>query len=126
MISPSQRPLPTQHTTNTTDKQPCPHWDSNPRSRHSCGFNTYVLDRTTTILPSPFLIITKLNKSFIRLLQYICELKPRYLVTCAESVDLFRDNFVSRIIHFAINYNFVSGRLMRNTIYKVPLKNLTN
>jgi hypothetical protein len=30
VISSSQRPLPTQHTTNTKEEYPCCHWDSNP------------------------------------------------------------------------------------------------
>ena len=32
VISSSQRPLPTQHTTNTTDEHPSPKWDPNPQS----------------------------------------------------------------------------------------------
>jgi hypothetical protein len=38
IISSSQRPLPTQHTTNTRDERPCPQQDSNPRSQQSSGF----------------------------------------------------------------------------------------
>jgi IS4 transposase len=37
VISSSQRPLPTQSTTNTRDEHPYPHWDLNPRHQHSCG-----------------------------------------------------------------------------------------
>jgi len=32
-----------QHTTITTDRHPCPRWDSNPHSQH-----TYALDRVAT------------------------------------------------------------------------------
>jgi len=31
------RPLPAQHTTFTTDKHPCPRWDSNSRSQQASG-----------------------------------------------------------------------------------------
>jgi hypothetical protein len=37
VVSSSQRPLPTQHTTNTWDKHKCRQWDSNPRSQQSTG-----------------------------------------------------------------------------------------
>jgi hypothetical protein len=37
VISSSQRQLPTQHTTNTTDKHPCQQWGSNPRSQQFSG-----------------------------------------------------------------------------------------
>ena len=33
----SQRPLPTQSTTNITDQHPCAQYDSNSRSQHSSG-----------------------------------------------------------------------------------------
>jgi hypothetical protein len=35
VISPSQRPLPTQHTTNTRDEHPCPQRNWNSRSQQS-------------------------------------------------------------------------------------------
>jgi hypothetical protein len=35
VISPSQRPLPTQHTTNPREEHPCPQRNSNPRSQQS-------------------------------------------------------------------------------------------
>ena len=37
VISTSQRPLPTQHTTNTRDKPACPQRDSNPLSQQRSG-----------------------------------------------------------------------------------------
>jgi hypothetical protein len=37
MISPSQKPLATQHTANIIDEHPCPQWDSNPRLQQSSG-----------------------------------------------------------------------------------------
>ena len=37
VISPSKRPLPTQHTTNTRDEHPCRQRDSNPRSQQQNG-----------------------------------------------------------------------------------------
>jgi len=37
VISSSQRPLPTQHTTNTRHEYPCHQRDSNPRSQQSSG-----------------------------------------------------------------------------------------
>jgi hypothetical protein len=37
VISSSQRPLPTQHTTNASDKHQCPHRNSNPQSQTSSG-----------------------------------------------------------------------------------------
>jgi hypothetical protein len=37
VISSLQRPLSTQHTTNTRDKHPCPQRDSSPRSQPSKG-----------------------------------------------------------------------------------------
>ena len=37
MISSSQRPLPLQHTILTTDRYPCPRWDSNPQSQQANG-----------------------------------------------------------------------------------------
>ena len=43
MISSSQRPLPTQHTTNTRDEHPCHQRDSNPRSQQSSGIFTALL-----------------------------------------------------------------------------------
>jgi hypothetical protein len=39
VISPSHRPLPTQHTTNTTDELPYPQLDSNPRPPQSSRVN---------------------------------------------------------------------------------------
>jgi hypothetical protein len=38
VISQSQRPLPTQHTTNTRNEHKCPQRDSNPRSQRSDSF----------------------------------------------------------------------------------------
>ena len=38
VISSSQRPLPTQHTTNTTDEHPRPLRESNPQSQKSKGY----------------------------------------------------------------------------------------
>ena len=38
VTSSSHRPLPARHTTNTRDEHPCPHLDSNPRSRQLSGF----------------------------------------------------------------------------------------
>jgi len=35
MATSTQRPLPTQHTTNTRDENPCPQRDSNRRSQGS-------------------------------------------------------------------------------------------
>ena len=37
VISSTQRPLPTRHTTNTRDEHPCPHGDSNRRSQGWSG-----------------------------------------------------------------------------------------
>ena len=37
VISSSDRPLPTQHTTNKTDEHPCCQRDSNPQSQQSSG-----------------------------------------------------------------------------------------
>ena len=36
-LGPSQRPLPAQHTTFTTDKYPCPRRKSNPQSQQASG-----------------------------------------------------------------------------------------
>ena len=48
MINPSQRPLPdnTQHS--TTDRNPCPLWDSNPQSQQASGRKLTFLDRAAT------------------------------------------------------------------------------
>ena len=35
--SPLQRPVADKHTTLTTDKHPCPRWDSNPQSQQASG-----------------------------------------------------------------------------------------
>ena len=48
-ISPSQRPLPTQHTTNTRNEYPLPQRVSNPQSQESS-------DRRPRPLAVPFLI----------------------------------------------------------------------
>jgi len=37
VTSPSHRPLPTQHTRNTTEEHPCPQRNSNPQCRDSRG-----------------------------------------------------------------------------------------
>jgi len=37
VISSSQRPLPWQHTTLTTDRYPCPPWNSNPKFQQASG-----------------------------------------------------------------------------------------
>ena len=37
-----------QHTTLTTDRHPCPRWDSNPRSQQASGRKTYALDCAAT------------------------------------------------------------------------------
>ena len=50
VISPSQRPLPTQHTTNTKDENPCIQRDSNPRYQQA-----YALHHTTTGSGVPFI-----------------------------------------------------------------------
>ena len=39
-----------QHTTLTTDKHPCPHWDSNPRSQQASGRRHYTTFRNIKIL----------------------------------------------------------------------------
>ena len=36
------------HTTLTTDKHPCPRWDSNPQSQQVSGPQTYALERAAT------------------------------------------------------------------------------
>jgi hypothetical protein len=48
VISASQRPLPTQHKTNTRDEEPCPQRDSNPRSQIIRQLQTYALNRAAT------------------------------------------------------------------------------
>ena len=55
-MSPSQRPLPTQHITNPRHEHPCPQRDSSLWSQHSSGGWTYALDRTATGIPWPPLI----------------------------------------------------------------------
>jgi hypothetical protein len=39
VISSSQRPLPTKHTTNTRDENPCLQWNLKPRSQQSSGLS---------------------------------------------------------------------------------------
>jgi hypothetical protein len=46
--SSSQRPLPTQHTRNAREEQPCPQRDSNWRPQQNKRLQTYALDRTAT------------------------------------------------------------------------------
>jgi hypothetical protein len=47
VISPSQMPLHTKHTTNARYEHPCPQCDSNPRSQQSALYS-HALERTAT------------------------------------------------------------------------------
>ena len=60
MISPSQKPLPKQHTTNTTVGHPCRQRHSNARSQQSSGCKT-TPDRTATRIDYVFILIQNLN-----------------------------------------------------------------
>jgi hypothetical protein len=51
VISSLQRLLPPQHKTDTRDKHPCPHWDSNLQSQQSSRF------RPTHYTVSPELVV---------------------------------------------------------------------
>ena len=47
-----------QHTTHSTDRHPCPRWDSNPQSQQASGPQTHNLDRSATwIGHKPILLI---------------------------------------------------------------------
>ena len=43
-----------QHTTLTTDKYPCPRWDSNPRSQQASGQTSRLLSRKPSFNPNEF------------------------------------------------------------------------
>jgi hypothetical protein len=73
VISPSQRPLPTQHTTNTRDEHSRPHWGMNPRSAIR-ELQTYALDHTAIGIghSSDYIVTTDrfMRKNKLELFEY--------------------------------------------------------
>jgi hypothetical protein len=71
LISSSQRLLLTQHKTNTTDKHPCPQWDSNPQPRQWSGRRPtpetarlpYLAPNTLLIIPSTLKLYPSLRRA---------------------------------------------------------------
>ena len=66
VISPSQRPPPTQNTTNTTDKHPYHQRDSNPRSQQSSGFRPTLYTAGTPVMAPHVTIIVKMRTRLVK------------------------------------------------------------
>jgi hypothetical protein len=79
VVSPSQRPLPTQHRTNTRDDHPCIQWDSNPRFQQPNWFRL-TPQISWPLISAQFLIRTTYTALKIRQL-WILELTWKFLLT---------------------------------------------
>ena len=73
-INPSQKPLPTQHATNTTDRSSMPSAGSDPATLTSSRQQTYALDRTATGIG--FTAFYSENRNYCRCVGKGAKLRP--------------------------------------------------